>query len=153
MTYNISMLYSEKRIYVVKQFLLIIAIVLFSFGIWRIYTHNNIVQALIELFMTAVIISVSILIHYRPATYNMVTIFGLLMNLGFILFTMKNLPHAASSLLWMETFVLLAFLLRSRSEGWFWTALAIGTTLILNYYFLPNKGSGDNYNYVIIHLS
>ena len=114
-----------------------VAIVLFSFGIWRIYTHNNIAQALIEFFMTAIIIIVSMLIHYRPATYNMVTSFGLLMNLGFILFTMKNLPHAASSLLWMETFVLLAFLLRSRSEGWFWTALAIGSTLILNYYFLP----------------
>ena len=146
------MLYSEKRIYVVKQFLIIIATVMFAFGVWRIYTHNNIVQALSDFSVTAVLILASTLIHYRPSTYNIVTGFGLLINLGFILFAIKNLPHAASSMLWIETFVLLAFLLRSRQEGWYWSILAISTTLILNYYFLPQRYTNFEIISYIINL-
>ena len=146
------MLYSENRIYIVKQFILIMAIVMFSFGIWRMYTHNNITQALSDFFVTAVFIVASILIHYRPAMYNAVTVVGLLLSLGFILFAIENLPHAASSMLWMTSFVLLAFLLRSRREGWYWTALAIGTILILNYYFLPLRYTNFEIVSYIINL-
>ncbi len=152
MTYNIFMLYSEKRIYVVKQFILIIATVMFAFGVWRIYTHNNVAQALSDFAVTTVLIVASILIHYRPGSYNIVTVVGLILDLGFILFAIENLPHAASSMLWLASFVLLAFLLRSRSEGWYWTALVIGTTLILNYYFMPLRYTNFEIVSFIINL-
>jgi len=142
------MIYAEKRIYVVKHFILIIATVLFTFGLWRVQTDTNIQQALSDFLATLALIVAGLSIHYRPKTYNIVTRIGLMVMLMFILLAFVTLHLPSTILLWMGSFVLLSFLLRSREEGWYWMLLSIGSTFVMNNYILPPELKYSNVEFI-----
>jgi len=132
------MFYLEKRVFIAKRFILLIAILLFGFGSWRLQQQLNVFQAMIDLSSAAILLTSGAILHYRPKTYGLVSNMILVQGLLFVVISTANLSDFKSALLWSESFVLLAFLLRSSKEGWFWLLLTLLSFTIMDH-FSPMK--------------
>ncbi len=143
------MFYLEKRVLIVKRFILLIAVIMFAFGSWRLEEHVVVYQAVADLVSAFVLLLGGGLLHYRPKTYNFVSNAILSLGLMFVLITMSNLSEHKSTLLWPESFVLLSFLLRSTKEGWFWLLVTIASIMVLGHFIHLGYETIDIYSFVI----
>jgi len=139
------MFYLEKRIFIVKRFILLIATILFTFGIWRLQEHFNVLQAMIDLLSAGMLLLAGGILHYRPKSYDYISKIILLVALLFILATTFNTSELKSSVLWPGAFVLLAFLLRSSREGWLWFIGTITSFVVLNHFHSLHYSNVDVY--------
>ena len=143
------MFYLEKRVFIVKRFILLLAAMLFAFGSWRIQGHVNVFQGSVDLIASAMLIVAGTLLHYHPKSYNLVSNIVLVQSLIFVLITTSNMSEYKSSILWAESFVLLAFLLRSSKEGWFWLAITLVSFKILDFFTPLHYESIDVYAFLM----
>jgi signal transduction histidine kinase/ActR/RegA family two-component response regulator len=139
------MFYLEKRIFIVKRVILFIATMLFTFGAWGLQEHFNVLQAIVDLLSAGILLLAGGILHYRPKSYDFISKFILLVGLLFILITTLNNSELKSSILWPGSFVLLAFLLRSSREGWFWFIGTITSFVVLNHFHSLHYANVDVY--------
>ena len=143
------MFYLEKRVFIVKRFILLIAAMLFAFGSWRLQGHINVYQAVMDLIASALFLIAGTLLHYYPKAYNYISNAILVQALVFVLVTTSNLSEFKSSILWAESFVLLAFLLRSSKEGWFWLIMTLISFKTLDIFFPLHFETIDVYAFLM----
>ena len=143
------MFYLEKRVLIVKRFILLIAVIMFAFGSWRLQEQIVVYQAVADLVSAFVLLLGGALLHYQPKTYNFVSNAILGLGLLFVLITLTNLSAHKSALLWPESFVLLSFLLRSTKEGWLWLLATVASITILGRFVHLGYEIIDIYSFVI----
>ena len=145
------MIYTDKRLIIIKRFIVGTAAVILFFGLWRISTGHSVVQGVGDLVMSSILLTTNWMVRRFPKFYDTLSRLTLFLAMIFIFFTYNNIAQMDTTLLWLMTFVLFSFLLRSRSEGWFWVFFVIVSFLLLNNVFVTNfhLNVGEQFTLVI----
>jgi signal transduction histidine kinase/ActR/RegA family two-component response regulator len=102
-------------------------------------------QVLLDLALLGGALGSLTLLHYFPTLTKPLTRGILLVTVGAFLLTFYQERGNPETLIWGITVILIAFLLRGRHEGWFWSLLTIGGPLTLSILYPQHLDALDDF--------